>query len=87
VTGTLRALFDDAVARWVREAPSFCQVGAEERPGGLLVTLHWLLSWGSSLRALEPGSLRRRLAEEAAAILRNHADAADRRSSKRPQRY
>jgi predicted DNA-binding transcriptional regulator YafY len=93
---TVRALFDDTVSRWVRESPSFFQVGAEERPDGLLVTLrvreeedtlHWLLSWGSNVRVLEPDSLRQRLAEVAAAILRNHADAAGRRSSKRPQRY
>ncbi len=77
----VRALFDRAVARWVREAPSYFQVGAEERPDGLLVTLavrreeevlNWLLGWGGGVRVLEPASLRRRLVDEAAAILRRH---------------
>ena len=53
-------------------------------PPGLLVTLkvrqerealQWLLGWGRHVRVLEPESLRRRLAEEAAGMLRNHQGA------------
>ncbi len=79
----VRVLFDAAVARWVREAPSFYTTGEEETPDGLLVTLHvrhedevlqWLLGWGRHMRVLEPESLRRRVAEEAAALARLHAE-------------
>lgn len=71
-------LFDQEVARWVRESPSFYTVGEEEAPDGLLVTLHvrredeiiqWLLSWGRHARILAPDSLRQRVAAEAAAML------------------
>ena len=72
-------LFAAEVARWVREAPSFFAVAEEEAPdGSLLVTLHvrdeseilqWLLGWGRHARVLEPESLRRRIAEEAEALL------------------
>ena len=77
----VRALFDKAVARWVHESRSYYTVAEEETPAGLLVTLHirrenevlqWLLSWGQHVRVLEPASLRKRLAEEAASMLRNH---------------
>jgi predicted DNA-binding transcriptional regulator YafY len=53
------------------------------RSDGLLVTfrvrhegelVQWLLGWGAHMRVLEPESLRRRLAEEAAQILRNHRE-------------
>ena len=79
----VRALFDRAAADWVREARSFFAVAEEERGDGLLVTfkvrqeddiLDWLLSWGGRVRVLEPESLRRRIAEEAAEIVRNHCD-------------
>jgi predicted DNA-binding transcriptional regulator YafY len=82
-TMLVRALFVPAVADWVREAPSFFAVGEEQRDDGLLVTLRvrherevlqWLLSWGASVRVLEPESLRALLAEEAAKIVRNHTD-------------
>ncbi len=83
---TIRALFDPEVARWVREARSFYVVDEREGddPPGLLVTLRvrqerevlgWLLGWGRHVRVLEPESLRRRLAEETGAMLRNHQDA------------
>jgi predicted DNA-binding transcriptional regulator YafY len=77
----VRALFDHAAADWVREARSFYAVAEEERDDGLLITftvrqeddiLGWLLSWGARVRVLEPESLRRRIAEEAAQILHNH---------------
>jgi predicted DNA-binding transcriptional regulator YafY len=80
-TVIVRALFDQETARWVREAPSFFQVGQEEQLDGLLVTLavrqpgevlNWLLSWGSHVRVLEPESLREMLAREAQSILENH---------------
>jgi predicted DNA-binding transcriptional regulator YafY len=78
----VRVLFDAAVERWVRESRSFYAVAEEQLSEGLLVTLHvrredevlqWLLSWGGHVRVLEPASLRRRMAEEAAAMLRQHA--------------
>lgn len=80
----IRVLFDHESAAWVREAPSFYAVADEERADGLLVTLlarderdvsQWLLGWGSHVRVLEPDSLRRRLAKEAALMLRNHEHA------------
>lgn len=79
----VRALFDRDVARWVRESRPFYRVAEEERPDGLLVTLaarqegevlQWLLGWGGRVRVLEPESLRRRQAEEAARTLRNHQE-------------
>ncbi|HYF63418.1 MAG TPA: YafY family protein [Herpetosiphonaceae bacterium] len=80
----IRVLFDHAIAAWVREAPSFYAVAEEERAEGLLVTLlarderdvtQWLLGWGAHVRVLEPDSLRRRLAEEAARMLVNYEHA------------
>ena len=77
----VRALFDNDVARWVKESPSYYATSIEEAPEGLLVTfkirqeseiLQWLLSWGQHVRVLEPESLRRRLVEEAEGMLRNH---------------
>jgi len=77
----VRALFDHETVRWVREARSFFTVAEEETPDGLLVTLtvrreedilQWLLGWGSHVRVLEPESLRRLIAEEAAALLEHH---------------
>jgi predicted DNA-binding transcriptional regulator YafY len=77
----VRALFDQAVADWVRESRSFFSVGEELRPDGLLITLRvrherdvlqWLLGWGAQVRVLEPESLRCLLADEAAQILRNY---------------
>lgn len=79
----VRVLFDAAVERWVREAPSFFTVDQEEMDDGLLVTLRirreeeiiqWLLGWGSHIKVLEPPSLRQRLVEEARALLCNHQD-------------
>ncbi|HUY76725.1 MAG TPA: YafY family protein [Ktedonobacterales bacterium] len=80
MTLTARVRFDVEVARWVREAPSFFTVATDEMPdGGLLVTLRlrreddltgWVLSWGGHAFVLEPESLRRQVAAEAAAILR-----------------
>ena len=71
----IRALFDGVAARWLQEARSFYIVEEIETEAGVLVTLAvrqeqevlpWLLSWGSQVRVLEPESLRRKLAEEAA---------------------
>jgi predicted DNA-binding transcriptional regulator YafY len=79
----VRALFDGEVARWVREGRSFFTVAEEEVTEGLLVTLRvrqesevlsWLLGWGRHVQVLEPESLRRRIAEEAKALLRAHGD-------------
>ncbi|OLB35288.1 MAG: hypothetical protein AUG82_05210 [Ktedonobacter sp. 13_1_20CM_4_53_11] len=77
----VRALFDQEVARWVRESRSYFMVAIEESAQGLLVTLHvrqeseilqWLLSWGRHVQVLEPESLRSMIAEEAEGMLRNH---------------
>jgi predicted DNA-binding transcriptional regulator YafY len=77
------ALFDKEVARWVRESRSYYTVSEEETHEGLLVTLmprqeseilQWLLSWGSHVRVLEPESLRKRIADEAQQMLRNHRE-------------
>ena len=77
----VRVLFDKEVARWVQEARSYFTDSVEETPQGLLVTLkphqeseilQWLLSWGSHVRILEPASLRKRILEEAQAMLQNH---------------
>jgi predicted DNA-binding transcriptional regulator YafY len=35
--------------------------------------LDWLASWGSQVRVLEPASLQKRLAEEAAKVLQMYA--------------
>lgn len=79
----VRILFDAEVARWVREAPNFFAVAEEERPDGLLVTLHirsedevlqWLLGWGSHMRVLSPDALRQRIAAEAEALACHHRD-------------
>jgi predicted DNA-binding transcriptional regulator YafY len=77
----VRALFDQEVTRWVRESRSYYTVAVEESAQGLLVTLQvrqeseilqWLLSWGRHVQVLEPESLKRTIAEEAAGMLRNH---------------
>lgn len=77
----VRALFDPETARWARESRSYFTVAEEETADGLLVTLavrrevdimQWLLGWGSHVRVLEPESLRRMIAEEAAALLEHH---------------
>jgi predicted DNA-binding transcriptional regulator YafY len=76
----VRVLFDHAIARWVRESNFYFVTHTEETPDGLYVTLtireereviHWLLSWGSAVRVLEPDSLRTHLLEEAQAMVRN----------------
>lgn len=79
-----RIRFDAQTARWAREAPSFFTVAQEETAdGALLVTLRirqeedvvqWVLGWGSHARVLEPLSLRQRIADEAAALLRIYQD-------------
>ena len=77
----VRALFDNDVARWVKESPSYFATSIEESPEGLLVMfkirqeseiLQWLLSWGQHVRVLEPESLRKHMMEEAEGLLRNH---------------
>jgi len=58
-------------------------VAEEETPEGLLLTLkirqesevlQWLLGWGRPVHVLEPESLRTRIKEEAAGILRNQQE-------------
>jgi predicted DNA-binding transcriptional regulator YafY len=82
---TVRVLFCDEAARWVRESPSFFITSQEETPDGLLVTLRvrresdvlsWLLGWGRQARVLEPESLQQRLRDEAEATARLYQEAA-----------
>jgi predicted DNA-binding transcriptional regulator YafY len=77
----IKVFFDPEVARWVSESRFFFMTGVEDRPDGLLVTLHvrreedavqWLLSWGAHMRVLAPESLKARLASEAQAMLSHH---------------
>jgi len=77
----VRALFDREISRWARESRWYATVSEEETAQGLLVTLkirqesevmQWLLGWGQHVRVLEPDSLREKLAQEAAAMLRNY---------------
>jgi predicted DNA-binding transcriptional regulator YafY len=77
----VRALFDHDTARWTQESRSFFQVATEVHADGLIITfmvqqlgdvLHWLMSWGSHVRVLEPESLRELMAREAEGILENH---------------
>ncbi|MCQ3973760.1 MAG: YafY family transcriptional regulator [Anaerolineae bacterium] len=79
----IHVLFDKAAARWLPEARSFYIVEEMETEVGYLVTLTvrqeqeilpWLLSWGSQVRVLEPESLRRKLAEEAAKMAQNYQE-------------
>lgn len=79
---TVRVLFDQTVARRVKESRYFYIVAQENCPEGLLVTLlvrqeqdvlGWLLSWGRHVQVLEPESLRQNIQEEAKAILENSA--------------
>ena len=77
----VRALFDPAVARWVRESNSYFSTKAEETADGLLVTLwprneeevlQWLLSWGGNVRVLEPASLQWKLVAEAQRVIQTY---------------
>ena len=63
------------------ESRSYFTDTVEETSQGLLLTLkphqesevlQWLLSWGSRVRVLEPETLRKRIAEEAQAMLQNY---------------
>jgi predicted DNA-binding transcriptional regulator YafY len=77
----VRAIFHPVLARWVRESRSYYTIAEEESPEGLLVTLkvrqeneilQWLLSWGQHVQVLDPPSLRKKIAQEAEAMLHNH---------------
>jgi predicted DNA-binding transcriptional regulator YafY len=79
----VRVLFDEEAAPWVRESRAYYVNAMEERPDGLLVTLHvhaerelmqWLLYWGSHARVLEPQGLREALAEEGRKIFEKYSD-------------
>jgi predicted DNA-binding transcriptional regulator YafY len=74
----VRLLFKPEAVRWVRESRYYYLETLEEQPEGLLVTLkvrhereplNWLLSWGSSVKVLEPELLKEIIAREAQAIL------------------
>ncbi len=70
---TAHVLFDAAVARWVGESPPFFVTKTEHTAAGFLVSftlryereaLQWLLSWGSTIKRVEPGSLHEALLAE-----------------------
>jgi predicted DNA-binding transcriptional regulator YafY len=77
------AVFAQSAARWVNESRSFFQTASEDSPEGLRVTfrarhedelLQYLLQWGGAVRVISPPSLRRKLADEARALLSQHAE-------------
>lgn len=77
---TLRVLFDNDVARWVRESAYFYVSETQATRDGLQVTLkvrheqeavQWLLGWGSHIRVLENDMLRVLLRNEAEKMLEN----------------
>lgn len=74
----IQVLFHPETVRWAQEARPFFWEAEVLRPDGLLVTLRvryeddaldWLASWGSRVKVLEPASLQKRLADEAAKVL------------------
>jgi predicted DNA-binding transcriptional regulator YafY len=84
-TLTVRVLFSETAARWVRESPSFFITDQQETPEGMLVTLRvrreedvlsWLLGYGRQARVLEPESLQQHLRDEAEATARLYQEAA-----------
>lgn len=73
----VRVRFEASLAPLVEQAASAYRVETETTAEGFVVTLAiereaeilpWLLSWGAHAEVLEPASLRRRLAREAAAL-------------------
>lgn len=78
----VRVLFSPDAMRWAQEARPFFWEAETLQTDGLLVTLRvrheedaldWLASWGSRVRVLEPASLQKRLADEAAKVLQMYA--------------
>ena len=78
---TIKVLACWEVARWIQESPSFFTESMEEMPDGLLITLkveherevmQWLLSYGASIKILEPAHLRQTMIEEARAVLEQY---------------
>jgi predicted DNA-binding transcriptional regulator YafY len=85
----VQLLFDEQVARWVKEDRFFFIVAREHTTDGLLVTLkvrnyteivQWVLGWGRHVQVIEPDELRERLAQEAQVMLENFQE-----SSKTPE--
>jgi predicted DNA-binding transcriptional regulator YafY len=77
-----RIRFDDDAQRWVRERQPFVLLREEHDGAGPVFVyalrdetelLTWLLPWGHAVEVLSPDWLRRRLAEEAQAMLARHA--------------
>jgi predicted DNA-binding transcriptional regulator YafY len=73
-----RVRFDASAERWARERQPFFFL-REESSGGASLFVYslrderalvaWLLQWGAAAEVLEPASLRRRIADEARAII------------------
>lgn len=75
---TVKLLFSQSVARWVREERIHAEYENRDTPEGLVMTLkvyhegellRWLLGWGGNVKVLEPDSLRLKVIEEAKKIL------------------
>jgi predicted DNA-binding transcriptional regulator YafY len=75
----IRVLFDPEAIRWAQETRPFFWEAETVQAEGLLVILRvryeddaldWLASWGSRVKVLEPASLQKRLADEAAKVLK-----------------
>ena len=78
---TVKVLFSQLVARWVRESRYFFISEEEETDEGLRVTLTvrketdalaWILSWGKNATVLEPEALRQHILEESRQIQENY---------------
>jgi predicted DNA-binding transcriptional regulator YafY len=82
----VRVLFDQEIARWVREDRSYFVTAEEETAEGLLVTLTirqyseilpWLLCWGHFAQVLEPEALKALLVQEAQGMLQRYQNIGD----------
>jgi predicted DNA-binding transcriptional regulator YafY len=80
----VRARFDPAVERWVRERQPYFLRREEGDPSGPVFVyawrddreiMPWLLSWGAAVDVLSPPELRARLRRELQAALARHQDA------------
>lgn len=74
----IKALFTKDVEQWVRETPTYYITSYENTSDGFLVTMkvfnendvyQWLLSWGASVKILEPESLCERIILEANKVI------------------
>lgn len=78
---TIRTVFKPEVADKVDESKIYFMEHAELLPNGYYVDfrvryaeelLHWILSWGSNVKVLEPESFRSRVKKEVESMLKNY---------------